>query len=526
MWFPSRKRSLSLAEGRSEKEEDGGEAGEDQGLTSGSVKLRGADVFFSKRIMLLVVSLIVLVALIVVFASPPLMVPTLAPTSAPTSAPQDEEDDDNLLGDDEDDQDESIDCTAEGFAQLEKGTYPYKLRLANCGGKTTTALPVSQRPFRVLLVGEDIYNNLHLSGCPPRAKPGGCPLFPKCVFSTAKHAQDSHKADMIVVASGDHELAKKASLLSHKPIRVLYQREPYWHYVDTQSQLRDFDLTMTGFVNAGVMNPPFLRRPARLLSKPPPEFSTPFADRPHFALSIISLCSASSLRKIYLTHLTDYLGKKRVHQYGKCGNLKLPPPPVTNAIQVIAQYKFFLAFENSLLTNYVSEKLLTVLTMPLIPVYRGGLPSLNITRKPSFIDVSNFPSPKQLAIYLLRLDANPEEYAQYHEWRTDPEPFTEQYLELAARQLPGKAEMEPLKHEPLGTRRAMCCRLCDPDVVAREMELHGESTLIPARVHTRSQLNKFSFGGNLGTRHPGSLLVLGANGTFVESGKREEDYDE
>ncbi|KAH9258012.1 hypothetical protein BASA81_003575 [Batrachochytrium salamandrivorans] len=534
MWFQTRKRSLSLPESRGEKEEDEvGEAGEDQGLTSGSIKLASADVFFSKRVMVLVVSLVVLVALIVVFASPP-PPPPPPPPSPLISIPKPGQDDENILGEDDDDdadeEDQSIDCTEEGFAQLETGTYPYKLRLANCGGKTTTKLPISQRPFRVFLVGEDIRNNLHLSGCPPHSKPGGCPLFPKCTFSTVKHLLDSHKADMMVVASGDHELAKKAavSLLLRKPIRVLYQREPYWHFVDAQSQMRDFDLTMTGFVNAGVMNPPFLRRPARLLAKPIHEFSIPFGDRPHFALSIISLCSASSLRKIYLTHLTDYLGKKRVHQYGKCGNLKLPPPPVTNAIQVIAQYKFFLAFENSLLTNYISEKLLTVLTMPLIPVYRGGLPSLNITRKKSFIDVSDFASPKQLAIYLLRLDANPDEYAQYHEWRTDPEPFTDQYLELAAKQLPGKAEMEPLKHEPMGTRRAMCCRLCDPDVVAREMELHDQAKLIPARVHTKSQLNKLSFGGNLGTRHPGSLLVPGPNGTFVESGKREkeEDYDE
>jgi len=360
-------------------------------------------------------------------------------------------------------------CSEVALQQLVPGTHAWQVRRADCGSgyvpSNSTAL---HKHMRIVLWGNgfDHGGMLELSGCPVGYACG--PIHPMCFFERGYHAGQVKSADVVVISAYDAgDVLKVAPRRKTKvpgklrPYRVLYWREAFWPTVSVGWQ-QHYDFEMGVHFFAGVTNPTMLRRPHQLLAKTMFNFLA-FAERSGFALSIISDCQASSHRSNYVDHLSDWLGKDRVHQYGKCGTRSLPPPPITNAARTIEKYKFFFAFENSIQDGYVTEKLFTVLTMPVVPVYLGAFDVPNITLIPSFIKASDFATPKQLAEYLLHLDAHPDEYMRYHAWRNDPSGFHPGFLDLVAHQVPGQAEMRAYKGRGYQkfSRRAACCRLCD-----------------------------------------------------------------
>ncbi|XP_040181070.1 3-galactosyl-N-acetylglucosaminide 4-alpha-L-fucosyltransferase FUT3-like [Rana temporaria] len=87
----------------------------------------------------------------------------------------------------------------------------------------------------------------------------------------------------------------------------------------------------------------------------------------------------------------------------------------------ISQYKFYLAFENSIYKDYITEKLWSnAFDSWAVPVVLGT------TRKnyerflpgEAFIHVDDFPSAKDLADYLFQLDNDDERYKNYFNWRS------------------------------------------------------------------------------------------------------------
>jgi hypothetical protein len=316
-------------------------------------------------------------------------------------------------------------------------------------------------------------------------------------------------ADVIVVGTGDADVMPKISAKSKKTKvrRVLYWREAYWPHIMPHQQKTQFDLGMGVHYMSGLMNPNYLRRPRTLIAKSFFEF-LPFKQRTEFALSIISNCAATSERQTYIGFMNDYLGPERVHQYGECGNRKLPPAPIKNAAKVIAKYKFYLSFENTVQHGYVSEKLFTVLNMQLLPVYFGAVNVPNITKVPSFIKAHDFKSPKELSEYLLYLDSNPEAYARYHLWRKDNSLFTEDYLELVKRKFPGQQELRSYHSGKSVLRTAACCRMCNLPFMDEQIARRTDADLVQ-HTFSQEQINHEFFGGKLNHR-PGQKAKLEA----------------
>jgi alpha-1,3-fucosyltransferase len=88
------------------------------------------------------------------------------------------------------------------------------------------------------------------------------------------------------------------------------------------------------------------------------------ASKKKLAVWFVSHCVTSNRREDYVKELSKYIP---VDIYGKCGNLTC-----TNRNQckemIRKDYKFYIAFENSLCTDYVTEKLATGLIYDTVPV--------------------------------------------------------------------------------------------------------------------------------------------------------------
>ena len=90
----------------------------------------------------------------------------------------------------------------------------------------------------------------------------------------------------------------------------------------------------------------------------------------------------------------------------------------------LGQYSFYLAFENNLCKDYISEKFWKVLKEDVltIPIVLGGTSIKEyeyIAPPHSFIHVKNFSSPLDLANHLRFVLSNDEAFNYYHEWRNN-----------------------------------------------------------------------------------------------------------
>lgn len=157
----------------------------------------------------------------------------------------------------------------------------------------------------------------------------------------------------------------------------------------------------------------------------------------------------------------------------------------------------------------MTEKLLTILNMPLIPIYLGAFNVPNITTIPSFIKAHDFKTPKHLAEYLLYLDSNPEAYAKYHLWRKDASLFSEEYLNLIKFKFPSSAELKAYPKGNHAIRQAECCRLCNLPFIDMMIEKRTQADLITPTL-TLEQINREFFGGGMYKR-PGPKARIDAD---------------
>ncbi|KAF6032254.1 FucTA [Bugula neritina] len=88
----------------------------------------------------------------------------------------------------------------------------------------------------------------------------------------------------------------------------------------------------------------------------------------------------------------------------------------------LSDFHFYLAFENSLCEDYITEKFWKILEGRhlVIPIVMGGLSMEeyeNIAPPNSYIHVKNFTSPKHLAEHLHYVVSNEKAFNYYLEWR-------------------------------------------------------------------------------------------------------------
>ena len=136
--------------------------------------------------------------------------------------------------------------------------------------------------------------------------------------------------------------------------------------------------------------------------------------KPKTAAWMVSKCGSPSGRDQYVKEMIKH--GINVDIYGRCGKLKCPRSNRHHCMEDINKtYKFYLAFENSLCVDYVTEKFFKVLPYDVIPIVRGGANYTKLIPHKWYINTADFASVKDLAKYLKYLDKNPREYSKYFE---------------------------------------------------------------------------------------------------------------
>uniref|UniRef100_A0A8C5SN83 Fucosyltransferase n=1 Tax=Laticauda laticaudata TaxID=8630 RepID=A0A8C5SN83_LATLA len=115
----------------------------------------------------------------------------------------------------------------------------------------------------------------------------------------------------------------------------------------------------------------------------------------------------------YYKELKKYI---KIHTYGKLFGRHLSRKEF---MPTVSSCKFYLAFENSIFKDYITEKIYFTFLAGSVPVVLGP-PRENYedyVLPQSFIHVDDFKSPRNLSEYLLMLDQNDTLYLSYFEWK-------------------------------------------------------------------------------------------------------------
>ncbi|CAM1313690.1 FUT4 (predicted) [Pycnogonum litorale] len=135
----------------------------------------------------------------------------------------------------------------------------------------------------------------------------------------------------------------------------------------------------------------------------------------------VSNCKSSSKRISYVKELKKYIS---VDIMGKCSKAKSICNEDLSKIsrsrcyeRISRDYKFVIAFENSICKDYVTEKSFDVLRFDIVPIVMGGADYRMFLPPNSYINVADHESPESLALYLSMLDKNDSLYNMYFVWK-------------------------------------------------------------------------------------------------------------
>jgi hypothetical protein len=179
--------------------------------------------------------------------------------------------------------------------------------------------------------------------------------------------------------------------------------------------LLPFDLTMTYRFDSDLPVPYFEPQLLEDLATPP---SAKTESAP--AVLFLSNEGERSGRTEYLRELMRHL---EVDSFGRAlRNRTLALDRGRETLRrVIRGYRFTLAFENSIDTDYVTEKFFGPLGAGSVPVYLGA-PNIEDFAPGAgcYVDVRAFAGPRELAAHLSALAADEAAYAQLQAWRARP----------------------------------------------------------------------------------------------------------
>ena len=150
----------------------------------------------------------------------------------------------------------------------------------------------------------------------------------------------------------------------------------------------------------------------------------PTANKTKGAFAYVSNCKSIGYNRLEIMKaLKRYVD---VDIFGSCTHHKSPCSRMDFECEakLHSQYRFYLSFENSMCSEYITEKFWSRLASPsmFVPVALGGLSVEEYSRVApprSFIHAYNFTSIEELGKYLKHLTEDDTAYNRYHEWRSE-----------------------------------------------------------------------------------------------------------
>lgn len=127
-----------------------------------------------------------------------------------------------------------------------------------------------------------------------------------------------------------------------------------------------------------------------------------------------SNCHTASRREDLVSQLAKYIP---VHVFGSCGSYSCPYGNESCNQMLENNYSFYLAFENSLCRDYVTEKTFRTMSYNVIPVVMSSFDNYSILPNGSYIDANKFSSVRYLARYLYRVARNHTLYNSFLAWK-------------------------------------------------------------------------------------------------------------
>lgn len=143
------------------------------------------------------------------------------------------------------------------------------------------------------------------------------------------------------------------------------------------------------------------------LRSQPPEVSEALFERNFCSVLISNNNNCDSMRLDFLNLLNGY---RNVASGGRYANNV--GGPVDDKLEFISNYKFNLAFENSLVYGYTTEKIIDPLGTKAVPIYWGN-PDIELEINPkSFINIHKFETVYKSLEYIKYVDCNQSEYLE------------------------------------------------------------------------------------------------------------------
>ena len=135
------------------------------------------------------------------------------------------------------------------------------------------------------------------------------------------------------------------------------------------------------------------------------------------AIWVSSHCTTDSEREKYVTILKQYINIEVLGACGrkwKCGKA-LDDHETANCFSILnSTYRYYLAFENAICEEYITEKFFQTYKYDILQIVRGGDPKvrpINIDED-AYISTSDFKNAHELGKYLQGLSLNNEQYAK------------------------------------------------------------------------------------------------------------------
>ncbi|KAH9513703.1 hypothetical protein Btru_041864 [Bulinus truncatus] len=183
-------------------------------------------------------------------------------------------------------------------------------------------------------------------------------------------------------------------------------RAPTSFILNTSQFQGQFNWSMTYNLDSDILS---LYGQLKVISRPSDvDYDAIYTTKTVFAAWFVSHCHTSSLREVYVKRMQKVID---VHIFGTCGtyncssDLNRHRDDKSICLPLLtSRYFFYLAFENSICEDYVTEKFFKLFPVAkVVPVVLGGIEYKRYFPPDTFVDASDFDSPGDLAHHLKEL---------------------------------------------------------------------------------------------------------------------------